>query len=120
MAVFLKSYRKRKTKTIEEIKVLLDLVLHHAQRDQMPYLTVNILGRTILELLKSSASSTIANQFGLEFLQSVGLKIKQLSSTKCTVANGSPCTIIGEVATPTFYVLIVPDMNHPLILGITF
>lgn len=88
-AVFLKSIRERENKTIEKNKMLLDFVLAHAQRDQRPYIRVNILDKTILGLLDSGASNTITNQFGLECLQAVGLNMKQSLSAKCVVANGS-------------------------------
>ncbi|KAJ8973694.1 hypothetical protein NQ317_015360 [Molorchus minor] len=104
-------------------------VLAHAQGDERPYVTVSIFGKELLGLLDSGASRTIIGYNGWELLKNIGLiNLEESDCASITVANGNTCSCIGVLRTPVklrdiekiIDILVVPDLNHTLILGIDF
>lgn len=108
-------------------QALLNYILAHAENDERPFLEVSILGRSILGLLDSGASRTIAGQSGCELLQQLGLPVDKINSS-CTVANGVKCEVAGIISAPiqlrnqvkVIEILLVPSVTHTLILGADF
>lgn len=114
--------------SIDKYKVLLDFVLENALGDERPYLTVNILGKSVMGLLDSGATRTILGNKGVGLIKELGLSIDRSKSSCCVVANGNSCRSIGMVDLPVtlrdnFHLipaLVVPDLPHVLILGADF
>ncbi|KAJ8970821.1 hypothetical protein NQ314_001012, partial [Rhamnusium bicolor] len=97
--------------------------------DERPYLDIKILGREVKALLDSGASKTIAGHAGWKLLRELGLKLfTESKATHCTVANNQSCEIVGRYNVPiqlidrvrVIEVLVVPEVNHSLILGVDF
>lgn len=101
----------------------------HAHGDERPYVTVSIFGKELLGLLDSGASHTIIGGKGWELLKNIGLvHLESTNFKSVTVANGNSCACIGILRTPIrlrdvekiIDILVVPDLNQTLILGIDF
>lgn len=109
-------------------KPILDFILEHAQNDERPYLKVNIMGKTLLGLLDSGASSTIIGSKGWRLVKDLGINLDTTGRLKCTVANGECVESIGTCEIPfcvrgrvkLIKVLVVPELPHTLILGTNF
>ncbi|KAJ8931007.1 hypothetical protein NQ314_016142 [Rhamnusium bicolor] len=108
---------------------VLDYVLAHVKGDERPYLTVSIFGKSLLGLLDSGASRTIIGGKGWKILKSIGLvNLEKCDLKSVTVANGNSCDCIGILRAPVrlrdvekiIDILVVPELNHSLILGIDF
>lgn len=108
--------------------MLLDFVLEHAGNDERPYLTVEILGKSVMGLLDSGASRTILGGIGNELVRELGLQLDTSKTTSCTVANGNRCVSVGVVLLPVslrgrlrvIEALVIPELPHILILGQDF
>lgn len=109
-------------------KIILDYIISHAENDQRPYLRVSIFGREMLGLLDSGATRTIVGRKGWKILQDLKVHLNTEDSPNCTVANGNLCNSLGSVTVPIqltdkvrlIDVLVIPDLNHTLILGYDF
>lgn len=115
--------------SISPVRYVLDYVLAHVQGDERPYVTVSIFDKTLLGLLDSGASRTIIGNRGWKLLKDIGLvNLEKSEVTTVTVANGNHCDCIGILRTPIrlrdvekiIDILVVPDLNQTLILGIDF
>lgn len=107
---------------------VLDFILAHAEGDERPYLSVSILGSSMLGLLDSGASHTIVGGLGWKVIKSLNLPFKDKNTVHCTVANGQDCVGVGSIDIP-FQVqdrikivntLVIPSISHALILGADF
>lgn len=109
-------------------KIILDYILSQVEYDQRPYLEVTVFNTKMLGLLDSGASRTIVGIPGWKILEELGLKLNKTDMLSCTVANGASCQCIGSVTAPIrlmdkiklIDILIVPDLQHTLILGLDF
>lgn len=108
---------------------MLDYVLAHVKGDERPYVTVSIFDKLFLGLLDSGASRTIIGDKGWKALKNIGLVNLEKSELKSvTVANGTSCNCVGILRAPVrlqdvekiIDILVVPELNHTLILGIDF
>lgn len=114
-------------KSVNPQQPLLDFILAHVQGDERPYLEVSIFNKSILGLLDSGASNTIAGKAGCELLEELGLPIRKVKFS-CTIANGVKCDVTGSISVPIqlrdqvkiIDVLLVPSVTHSLILGADF
>lgn len=114
-------------KTENKTKIIIDYILSQTENDNRPYLQVDILGTDILGLLDSGSSRSILGQKGWNIFRDLGLHI-ETKQTKCTVANGQTCPVLGVVHLPVKLLdktciiefLVVPDLPHLLILGLDF
>lgn len=114
--------------SVDRVQILLDFVLENAVGDERPYLTVEILGKSILGLLDSGASRTILGSKGLSVVRDLNLSVNSNKRTCCTVANGAKCESIGVVELPItlrgqcrlIEAMVVPALTHVLILGADF
>ncbi|KAJ8937520.1 hypothetical protein NQ314_011811, partial [Rhamnusium bicolor] len=103
-------------------------ILDHAQNDERPYLKVSVLGKPLLGLLDSGASTTILGSAGWKLLKDLELNLDSSKAVRCTVANGQSVQSIGECEIPfrvrdrikLITVLVVPELLHTLILGANF
>lgn len=108
-------------------RIQLDFVLAHAERDERPYLVIDILGKQFSALLDSGATRTIVGDEGWKTLSQMGLTLKR-RSTICTVANGATVKVIGEISTPVkiqervrvIDMMVVPQIPCQIILGTDF
>ena len=77
--------------------------------------------------MDSGATRTIVGKPGMEIFQNLAVKLIK-NQTLCTVANGQKCVSIGYFQTPVTLlnrtrlidILCLPELAHPLILGIDF
>lgn len=114
--------------SVDKFQILLDFVLQNAVGDERPYLTVDILGKSVLGLLDSGASKTIMGSKGLSIVRDLGLVVDSSKKTNCTVANGDKCQSVGVVELPItlrgkcrlIEAFVVPELPHVLILGVDF
>lgn len=105
---------------------ILDYILSHATDDERPYLKVDVLGTKILGLLDSGATNTILGGRGWNLLKGLNLLLDK--SGVVEVANGHSCQSIGILEIPfqlenrvnIIKTLVIPEMNHVLILGADF
>jgi hypothetical protein len=112
----------------ESVRPILDYILRHAQRDERPYLEVDVLGHTFLGLLDSGASRTFLGRRGWDIVKGFNIKLDTSKRVVCTVANGQAATGIGVVELPIrvkekmkmVEVIVVPELPHSLILGLDF
>ncbi|KAJ8909328.1 hypothetical protein NQ315_003464 [Exocentrus adspersus] len=96
--------------SIPHHKILLDYIISHKEGDQRPYLEISILGYTILGLLDSGATSTVAGQPGYEILRDLGLHLDKSKQVNCSVANELPHKLI--LGTDFWLAMnIVPNLN---------
>lgn len=111
------------------VKFVLDYVLSHASGDERPYVSVSIFGKNLLSLLDSGTSKTIIGSKGWKILEGIGLvDLMPSDIPSVTVANGDDCKCLGILRAPIklreaekiIDILVVPDLNHTLILGIDF
>ncbi|XP_023312215.1 uncharacterized protein LOC111692437 [Anoplophora glabripennis] len=115
-------------KSTKNFQPILDFILDHAQNDERPYLRIDILGKTLLGLLDSGASTTIVGGRGYQLIKDFGFEIDVTRRPKCTIANGQSVASIGECDVPMCVrgkvklvkVLVVPQLPHALILGTNF
>lgn len=106
---------------------ILNYIFAHARGDERPYLRVTIYGCDFIGLLDSGASRTIMGKPGWDRLEKL-CRLETSNNSKCTVANGSTCAVLGQISLPIklrtkvkiIKVLIVPDLPQSLILGIDF
>lgn len=106
----------------------LDFILESVSGDERPYLSVEVFGESILGLLDSGASRTVLGAKGGEIFRKFRLPLLPSESTSCTVANGSPCQVVGSYDIPfrvkdkvkIINTLVVPSLPHGLILGFDF
>ncbi|KAJ8964168.1 hypothetical protein NQ317_016442 [Molorchus minor] len=110
------------------IQPVLDFIIDHAENDERPYLRVSVMGKSLLGLLDSGASSTIIGGKGWSLVKDLGLVLNNRRKIKCTVANGQQVESAGECEIPfcvrdkvkLIKVLVVPEVPHTLILGTNF
>lgn len=103
-------------------------ILDHAIGDERPYLNVDVLGRKLLGLLDSGASTTVIGSQGWTLLKDLGLKLETGQKLTCRVANGQRCEALGHCMVPfrvrdrlrVMKVLVIPQVPHTLILGADF
>ncbi|KAJ8929587.1 hypothetical protein NQ314_017694 [Rhamnusium bicolor] len=123
------SLNQHSVEVVSPVRSVLDYVLAHVQGDERPYVTVTIFGKQLLGLLDSGANRTIIGNKGWKLLKDIGLINLEKSEVKTvTVANGNSCNCIGILHTPVrlrdvekiIDILVVPDLNQTLILGIDF
>lgn len=88
------------------VRPVLDFILDHAQNDERPYLRVDILGVSLLDLLDSGASRTILKKSGWKRMKRLNLPLDDSKRLSCVVANGERCGSIG----PYLYVFVI-DLN---------
>lgn len=120
--------RDVEVKSSTKFQSILDFILDHAQNDERPYLKVSVLGKPLLGLLDSGATSTILGSGGWNTLEGLGIRLDSSKTVKCTVANGQSVQSIGECEIPfrvrdrirLIKVLVVPELLHTLILGANF
>lgn len=113
---------------LEKHKIILDYVLSQVNDDRRSYLQIKVFDTSILGLLDSGASHTIVGRKGWEILKSLGLHLDSSESSLCTMANGTRNEIKGSVLVPMklagklklIKTLVVPDLDHSLILGHDF
>lgn len=109
-------------------KVIVDYIISHAEKDQRPYLNVDVLGVQLLGLLDSGATHCILGNSGWGVLQNLGFKLEKSSPSRVGMANGDSCNCLGSLQVPVrlmekcklVNMLVVPDIPHSLILGIDF
>uniref|UniRef100_A0A1Y1NGJ5 RNA-directed DNA polymerase n=1 Tax=Photinus pyralis TaxID=7054 RepID=A0A1Y1NGJ5_PHOPY len=109
-------------------KIILDYIIAQGNKNECPYININILGKTFLGLLDSGANKTLINEYTWNILQSLNCKLDASRSTICTVANNDQCQCLGVVTVPVtlqnvtklieFYV--IPELRQSVILGIDF
>lgn len=115
------------THSESKTRIIIDYILSQTEKDNRPYLTIDILGTEILGLLDSSSCRSILGKKGWNIFKELGLHVENLN-LKCTVANGQTCSVLGSVNLPvklqnkvhTIDFLIVPDLPHFVILGLDF
>lgn len=120
--------RDRSSSVVDRVNPILDFILAHAREDERPYLTVSILGNSVVGLLDTGASRTIVGRKGWSLLQSLGFGLDSTKEIYCTVANGQKLTALGVVQVPFelenktawIEVVVVPDLSHFLIFGVDF
>lgn len=112
----------------KNLQPVLDYILDHAQNDERPYLKVSVMGKMMLGLLDSGASSTILGSRGWNIVKDFGFMVDRTRKVKCKLANGELVESVGECEIPfslrdklkLIKVLIVPGLPHSLILGTNF
>lgn len=115
-------------KSNDSLSPILSYIFAHCQGDQRPHLEVDIMGEKIKGLLDTGASRSFIGESTWNILKNIGLKMSTSPISACTVANNQRCDITGSVTVPLtlenkvhiFELLIVPNLNVPLILGIDF
>ncbi|CAH0556831.1 unnamed protein product [Brassicogethes aeneus] len=108
-------------------QVILDYILSQVRDDERPYLEISVLGKRLVGLLDSGASRTIVGSGGWDILRCLNLPLRSCS-VACTVANGEQCRGVGVVSVPMTLeketriidVLVIPELEHKLILGVDF
>lgn len=117
-----------RAKAVYKNKIILDFILSSAHNDERPYLEVFIFEKRFLGLLDSGASCSILGKSGWDVLKNFNLPVKP-ANTSCLVANGERCKVVlGSIEIPIrvqdrieiFNVLVVPEIQHSLILGADF
>lgn len=96
--------------------------------DDRPYLSVNILSRNFLALIDSGSCASILGSDGLYILKSLDLSLSNDLSIHITTADGQPQHVLGYVWVPVtlnnitrpIKILVIPSLQHSLILGIDF
>lgn len=109
-------------------KNILDYILSQAGDNECPYVEISILGRKILALLDSGATSIFANAKGYQIINSLGFELMKGDITYCKVANGVEVPCLGKVSVPItlknktyiFDVLVIPELRHTFVLGTEF
>lgn len=97
-------------------------------QDNRPYLTIQISGCKILALVDCGSTATILGSLGLYLLQKFKIPIQYDNYLNVTTADGTPQNVLGYISVPitlsnvtkTMKVLIIPSLNHSLILGVDF
>lgn len=82
----------------------------------------------MLGLLDSGATRTVVGKRGWKLLQGLNLSVNMEDSPNCTLANGNKCQSTGSILVPIklmdkiklINVLVLPDVDHVLILGSDF
>lgn len=118
----------RDNKNFDKIRQHLDVVFAQVTGDERPYLRVQIFDRELIGLLDSGASRTILGGPGWRIVEKMQLRMKSSTFDKVTVANGEKAHVLGTVSLPVrleekifvIDMLVVPTLNHTLILGIDF
>lgn len=96
--------------------------------DNRPYLNVSINGKNIMALLDSGSNVTILGASSLYLLKELNLQIDYGISLQITTADGSVQNSLGYVLVPVTLLnqtnhvkmVVVPSVNHDLILGMDF
>lgn len=118
----------RESESEDRFTPVLSFIFAHCQGDQRPHLEISIMGKKFRGLLDTGASKSFISTSTWDILKNFGIKLSTSSVRACTVANNQSCTIIGSVIVPVqlenkvhvFELLVVPNLNAPLILGIDF
>ncbi|XP_071051474.1 uncharacterized protein [Onthophagus taurus] len=122
------SYESSKSTDLDiRMQSVLSFIVDSARGDERPYLDVVILGQGFKGLLDSGASRTILGRSGWSRLQSVAV-VMHTARGCCTVANGQKCESLGSCSLPIVLrgrvrilnVLVVPGVEHELVLGVDF
>ena len=111
-----------------KLKFSLDFVLANVIGDERPYLNIQVFGKDFLGLLDSGASRTILGSKGYEQFKQFHLDLHPTDVLTCSVANGTPCSVIGSYSIPfcvqnvvrVLEVLVMPSLPHLLILESDF
>lgn len=112
----------------ETTRPVLDYILAHAGPDERPYLKVEIFGKKLLGLLDTGATHTIVGSSGWKILSDLNIRLNRNGTLVCKVANDQKTSVLGSARVPIklmdrvklIDVIVVPDIHHPLILGINF
>lgn len=109
-------------------KPILDYVLDQSNEGESPYVSVSMYGNEVKGLLDSGANQIFINDHLLNVLLNLGVKLKTVENTKCTVANNQELEIIGYMDVPIqlknkihiFQIFVIPQLRHKLVLGTVF
>jgi len=101
---------------------------HSKGSDERPFIDVAISKTHVSALIDSGANHSILGKQGLHLISSLNLQIQPDHSLNVFTADGSPQVVLGRVSLPIsikrvtreINVLVVPSVQHPLILGIDF
>jgi hypothetical protein len=97
--------------------------------DNRPYVPIKIYNESITALLDSAANRSVLGRDGLQIVNFLGLAVQAVpENLLVTTAGDSRHLITGLVQLPislkdrveTLPVLVVPSLNHTLILGVDF
>jgi hypothetical protein len=97
--------------------------------DNRPYVPIKIYNESITALLDSAANRSVLGRDGLQIVDFLGLAVQAVpENLLVTTAGDSRHLITGLVQLPislkdrveTLPVLVVPSLNHTLILGVDF
>lgn len=96
--------------------------------DNRPYISVNLFGKKIFALLDSGATHSIVGSTGIEFIKTLGLKLRNSVAKVITTADGVKHVVSGIVEAPIIInsncrlvsLLVVPSLKHEFILGSDF
>lgn len=96
--------------------------------DGRPYLSVKILGKSLVGLLDSGSTRSLVGREGYACLESLGLPLRRYGPEFIRVANGMKAKVLGTINAPieaeekitVVDLLIVPELDTALILGVDF
>lgn len=96
--------------------------------DNRPYVKVTIFGKEFTALLDSGANRSIIGSLGTKIISLFELRVEKTISKYVTTADGQRHPVEGSVSLPicvatscrVIRTLIVPNLNHLLILGSDF
>lgn len=125
---YFEKFRQQRQSITNKISPVLDFIFSHTEGDERPYIEVEVLGFKIKGLLDSGANRSVVGSKGFTLLKSLGLRLQRSKSLACTFANQQTLTVIGAISVPMrledrvrmIEVLVVPELQHILILGVDF
>lgn len=102
---------------------MLDFIIEHSRDDEGPYLKIDVLGKKLLGLLDSGASSTFLGGQGWKQVSGLVFKLDTNRKTGVTVTNGDVCQSVGVCTLPLrlcdkvrlIDVIVVPELAKSLI-----
>lgn len=112
---------------ISKPRIVAPLILSNAS-DNRPYIKVDILGQEVVALLDSGANVSVIGSKGSHYLSLFGLCLQVSSLKSIKMADGGYQYVRGYVELPIVVegivhllrVLVVPTVDHSLILGMDF
>lgn len=75
----------------------LDYVLAKVKGNERPYLKVQILGREVMDLLKSGSTRSVMGREGYEVIKQLNLSVDHNDWVQCSMANDQIIESLGTV-----------------------
>lgn len=109
-------------------KPVLDYMLSQADDGECPYVRVRIYDICMNGLLDSGANKVFINEYTMDTLQDMGVKLQNVHEMSCTVANNEKLNCLGFMLVPIklkgktviFEAFVLSNLRHNLVLGTDF